>query len=159
MKEKTVEANTVKSPLDSSRNLFLNISIVILSVIILYLGYSLLDKLNVFSPSDENNDLLKQKKPLQVEVLNGCGAAGIADEVTELLRKKNFDVVNTGNYRTFNIDDSIIIDRAGNIKNAYVLAKAIGMDERRVVEQKNKNYFLDITLIVGKDYKQLFQIN
>lgn len=159
MKEKTEEIKPVKSPFGSFQNLLLNISIIILSIIVLYLGYSLLDKANVFGADDENDDLSKQKKPLQVEVLNGCGVPGIADQVTDLLRRKNFDVVNTGNYRTFNIDDSIIIDRVGNIKNAKYLAKVIGMDERKVIEQKNKNYFLDVTLIIGKDYKQLFQIN
>ncbi len=142
-----------------STNLFLNISISILSLIILFLGYSLLSKLNVFGEYSEIDNLIKHKKNMQVEVLNGCGVSGAADRFTDYLRKKNFDVVNTGNYRSFNIDNSIIIDRTGNIVNAEYLAEVIGIDKKEVIQQKNKNYFLDVTLIIGKDYKQLFQNN
>ncbi len=142
-----------------STNLFLNISISILSLIILFLGYSLLSKLNVFGENSEIDNLVKHKNNMQVEVLNGCGVSGVADRFTDYLRKKNFDVVNTGNYRSFNIDNSIIIDRTGNIVNAEYLAEVIGIDRKEVIQQKNKNYFLDVTLIIGKDYKQIFQNN
>jgi len=47
----------------------------------------------------------------------------------------------------------------GNIINAEYLAEVIGIDNKQVIQQKNKNYFLDVTLIIGKDYKQLFQNN
>lgn len=60
----------------------------------------------------------KDKKPvqktnhvIQVEVLNACGAAGLADKFTDLLRSKKFDVVKTGNFASFDIDNSFIIDR------------------------------------------------
>jgi hypothetical protein len=76
---------------------------------------------------------------------------------TDSLRKKNIDVVNTGNYRSYNVDNSIVIDRRGNIINAEYVAEVIGVDNKQVIQQKNKNYFLDVTLIIGKDYKQLFQ--
>ena len=110
----------------------------------------------MFGENSEIDKLVKHKKNMQIEVLNGCGVDGIADMFTDSLRKKNFDVVNTGNYRTFKIDNSIVIDRTGNIINAEYLAEVIGIDKKQVIEQKNKNYFLDVTLIIGKDYKQLF---
>ena len=159
MKEKPETFQAEKRTLHRSTNLFLNISIFILSILILFLGYSLLSKLNVFGENSEIDKLVKHKKNMQIEVLNGCGVSGIADMFTDSLRKKNFDVVNTGNYRTFKIDNSIVIDRTGNIINAEYLAEVIGIDKKQVIEQKNKNYFLDVTLIIGKDYKQLFQNN
>lgn len=159
MKEKPETVQVEKRTLHRSTNLFLNISIFILSILILFLGYSLLSKLNVFGENSEIDKLVKHKKNMQIEVLNGCGVDGIADMFTDSLRKKNFDVVNTGNYRTFKIDNSIVIDRTGNIINAEYLAEVIGIDKKQVIEQKNKNYFLDVTLIIGKDYKQLFQNN
>ncbi|MCH8032211.1 MAG: LytR C-terminal domain-containing protein [Bacteroidetes bacterium] len=159
MKEKPETVQAEKRTLHRSTNLFLNISIFILSILILFLGYSLLSKLNVFGENSEIDKLVKHKKNMQIEVLNGCGVDGIADMFTDSLRKKNFDVVNTGNYRTFKIDNSIVIDRTGNIINAEYLAEVIGIDKKQVIEQKNKNYFLDVTLIIGKDYKQLFQNN
>lgn len=159
MKEKPGAIQSEKRTVHRSTNLFLNISISILSLIILFLGYSLLSKSNVFGENSEIDNLIKHKNNMQVEVLNGCGVSGAADRFTDYLRKKNFDVVNTGNYRSFNIDNSIIIDRTGNIVNAEYLAEVIGVDKKQVIQQKNKNYFLDITLIIGKDYKQLFKNN
>jgi len=159
VKEKPGAVQSEKRTEHRSTNLFINISILILSLIILFLGYSLLSKLNLFGENSEIDNLIKHKKNMQVEVLNGCGVSGVADRFTDYLRKKNFDVVNTGNYRSFSIDNSIIIDRTGNIVNAEYLAEVIGIDKKQVIQQKNKNYFLDVTLIIGKDYKQLFQNN
>ncbi len=159
MKKKPGTVQSEKRTKYRSKNLFLNISNLILSLLILFLGYSLLSKLNVFGENLEIDNLVKHKKKMQIEVLNGCGVDGVADRFTDYLRKKNFDVVYTGNYRSFNIDNSIVIDRTGDIINAEYLAEVIGIDNKQVIQQKNKNYFLDVTLIIGKDYKQLFQNN
>ena len=159
MKEKPETVQAEKRTVHHSTNLFLNISIFILSILILFLGYSLLSKLNVFGENSEIDKLVKHKKNMQIEVLNGCGVDGVADRFTDYLRKKNFDVVNTGNYRSFNIDNSIVIDRTGDIINAEYLAEVIGIDNKQVIQQKNNNYFLDVSLIIGKDYKQLFKNN
>jgi hypothetical protein len=142
-----------------STNLFINISNLILLILILFLGHSLLSKLKVFGENSDIDNLVSQKNNMQIEVLNGCGVDGVADMFTDSLRRKNIDVVNTGNYRTFNIDNSIVIDRTGKIINAEYLAEVIGVDNKQVIQQKNKDYFLDVTLIIGKDYKQLFQNN
>ena len=159
MKKKTGAGQHEKRTGHRSANLFINISNIILSILILFLGYSLLNKLNVFGDNSEIKNVLKHKKNMQIEVLNGCGVDGVADMFTDSLRKKNIDVVNTGNYRSCNIDNSIVIDRTGNIINAEYLAEVIGVDNKRVIQQKNKNYFLEVSLIIGKDYKQLFQNN
>ena len=119
----------------------------------------MLNRLHVFESQPENKIPEEHKQIIQVEVLNGCGVVDIADKFTDSLRKRNFDVVNTANYRSFEIDKSIVIDRSGRLVNAKYLADVIGVDRRRVVQQKNKYYFLDVTLIVGKDYKKLFQNN
>ena len=159
MKKKPRLAKAKKNPNPSVTTPFQNISILILSIVILYLGYSILISLKVFEsqPPKEHSD--KHTQIIQVEVLNGCGVIDIADKFTDSLRKKNFDVVNTANYRTFEINKSIVIDRSGNMMNAEYLAEVIGLDKKRVIQQKNKNYFLDVTLIVGKDYRKLFHNN
>ena len=159
MKEKPGAVQSEKVTKHRSTFLFLNISNIILFILILFLGYSLLNKLNVFGDNSEIKNVVKHKKNMQIEVLNGCGVDGVADMFTDSLRKKNIDVVNTGNYRSYNIDNSIVIDRTGNIYNAEYVAEVIGIDSKQVIQQKNKNYFLDVTLIIGKDYKQLFQNN
>ena len=159
MKKKPGSGQPKKRTEYRSTNLIFNISNLILAILILFLGYSLLNKLNVFGDNSEIKNVLKHKKNMQIEVLNGCGVDGVADMFTDSLRKKNIDVVNTGNYRSYNIDNSIVIDRTGDIINAEYVAEVIGVDNKQVIQQKNKNYFLDITLIIGKDYKQLFKNN
>jgi len=159
VKEKQRSARAKKKQNLSKSSLLLNITILILLVAIVYLGFSILDKFHIFESPTEDNTSVKHTKTIQVEVLNGCGVSDIADIYTDSLRKKNFDVVNTTNYRSFEIDKSIVIDRSGNLVNAEYLAEIIGVDKHRVIQQKNRNYFLDVTLIVGKDYKTLFNNN
>ena len=112
-------------------------------------------KLNSYNKLDNSKRILS--KPVQVEVLNGCGLAGAADKVTNFLRNKKFDVVQMGNYRTFDIDESIVIDRKGNIKIAEDIADSLGINRHNVIQQVNKNYLLDVSVVVGKDYKQLIR--
>ena len=159
MKEKPGSAKAKKKRNETNSSPFLIITILILSIAIFYLGYSILNQLQAFESPPEKDSTEKHTKNIQVEVLNGCGVLDIADKFTDRLRKKNFDVVNTTNYRSFEIDKSIIIDRTGNILNAEYLAEIIGLDKKQVIQQKNKNYFLDLTLIVGKDYRKLFHNN
>jgi hypothetical protein len=96
---------------------------------------------------------------IQVEVLNGCGVEGIAAKFTEFLRQKNFDVVQVGNYASDNIDETLIIDRIGNRANAEKLAEVLGIDKGHIILQLNKDYFLDATLVIGKDYNKLEPAN
>lgn len=114
-----------------------------------------LQNLNSYNKLDNSKRILS--KPVQVEVLNGCGLAGAADKVTNFLRNKKFDVVQMGNYRTFDIDESIVIDRKGNIKIAEDIADSLGINRHNVIQQVNKNYLLDVSVVVGKDYKQLIR--
>jgi len=157
VKYKTQANKSEKRTYLSFQSLFLNVSIFILSIVVIFLSYTLLIKLNFFKSVSENENSEKHLQAIQVEVLNGCGVTGIADRITDSLRVKNVDVVNTGNYRSFDIDNTIVIDRTGNLTSAKYVAQSIGINERQIIQQKNKNYFLDVTVIVGKDYNQLFQ--
>ena len=94
---------------------------------------------------------------IQVEVLNGCGASGVAEKFTDYLRKEKFDVVQMGNYVSFDIDKSMVIDRTGNRANAEKVAAALGIENKNVILQKNDDSFLDVSVVIGKDYKKLNQ--
>ena len=87
--------------------------------------------------------------------MNGCGVAGVADVFTNYLRKSNFDVIQMGNYYSFDIEKTLVVDRTGNKKNAQLVAKSLGLSEDVVISQTNKNYFLDVSVIIGKDFNQL----
>lgn len=138
----------------------LNIIIVLLSVIIIYISYSIIYRIvDRQAGEDPISALQKPSEIIQLEVLNGCGAGGIGDKFTNYLRTNKFDVVNVSNYISFDVDKTIVIDRTGNLENARVVAGALGIDEKNIIQQINRDYFLDVSLIVGKDYNQLKPFN
>ncbi|MBN2365695.1 MAG: LytR C-terminal domain-containing protein [Calditrichaeota bacterium] len=91
----------------------------------------------------------------QVEVLNGCGVPGIAKSTTAFLRHFKFDVVYMGNYSNFNEQNTRIIDRIGNINSAMKIAETLGVEEQYVTTEVDKSKQLNVTVILGKDYKSL----
>ncbi len=109
---------------------------------------------------NSEDELLKDisKSKIQVEVLNGCGISGVADKLTEYFRSSKVDVVNLGNYRSFEIENSIIISRNDKIKNAEKIAALVGLDENSIIQQTNPDYLLDVTFILGKDYRYLIPL-
>jgi hypothetical protein len=92
---------------------------------------------------------------IQIEVMNGCGVLGVADQLTEFLRSKNFDVIQTGNYYSYDIERTLIVDRNGNQNSAKLVADALGLADDVVISQVNKNYYLDVSVIVGKDFNNI----
>jgi len=140
----------------SAVNLILNISIFVLAVIILYMLYSIYIKL-ANNPGDVDAQANGQTASdiIQVEVLNGCGIGGVGDRFTDFLRANSFDVVNVGNYVSFDVDECLVIDRTGNMANAYKVAKALHIKNENVIQQLNKDYFLDVSIVVGRDYFNL----
>ncbi len=93
--------------------------------------------------------------PLQIEVLNGCGVSGIAAEFTEFLRQEGFDVVKTENYESFNVLETVIIDRRGRSERIKEIARSLGLDTSRILKEINEAYLIDATIILGKDYRQI----
>ena len=137
-----------------SANLYPNIIIVILVFTIAYLWYSLFLKLNKGNLQDP--DIFKPASAaIQVEVLNGCGLSGTADKFTDFLRQHHFDVVQMGNYISYDVEKSIVIDRNGNMSNAFKVADSLGINHKNVVQQMSSKYFLDISLVIGKDFNSL----
>ncbi len=140
----------------STINIFYNILIFFLAVLVVYLSYSAYIK--IVNGSHKNNELQNNKiaaEIIQLDVLNGCGVAGIADRYTDYLRSKGFDVVEIGNYISYDVDETFVIDRIGNKANALKVASTLGIENVKVIQQLNENYFLDVSLVIGKDYYKL----
>lgn len=158
MKEKfRLKNNKLSAKSSFFSNLILNSFIFLLGILILFLAWSLINRITG-SDNEEKNNYKKAASPvIQVEVLNGCGASGVAEKFTDLLRKEKFDVVQVGNYMSFDIDNTLVIDRTGNKANADKVASALGVDQKNVIMQKNENYFLDVSVVIGKDYKKFIQ--
>jgi len=139
--------------------LVIKLSAVFLLLINIYLAYNLTSNVvGAFNNKDEEIKIDSSAAPLQLEVLNGCGISGKADLLTNYLRKNGFDVVNIGNYRSFDLENSIVIDRTGKIQNAERVAESIGLGNENVIQQINKDYLLDVTVILGKDYSKLIPL-
>lgn len=138
----------------SASNLFLNITIIVLVLIVGFLAYSLFAKIKAGS---EIENIQKQKGTamIQVEVLNGCGVTGVADKFTDFLRKQHFDVVQEGNYRSFDVDNTLVIDRTGNLQVAEKVAEALGVNKKNVIQQVDKDYLLDVSVVIGRDFNSL----
>jgi hypothetical protein len=107
---------------------------------------------NFLRPPTESTN---KDKVIQVDVLNGCGVSGIAIKFTEYLRARGFDVLEMGNYKSFEVEVSIVIDRVGNQMNAKKVAYALGISEKNIVQQISNDSYLDCSIVIGKDYKTL----
>ncbi|HVO73620.1 MAG TPA: LytR C-terminal domain-containing protein [Ignavibacteriaceae bacterium] len=154
MKEKiSSKKSAVKA---SAQNFILNSIIAVLCLIIAFMILSLVTKFQRIKESESAGAKKKRAADIvQLEVLNGCGVMGVAEKFTEYLRKKNFDVVQVGNYRSFDIDSTMVIDRTGNTANAEKVAGYLGINNSNIIQHINNDYFLDVTLVIGKDYGQL----
>lgn len=92
---------------------------------------------------------------IQLEVLNGCGVPGLASQFTTTLREFGFDVVESGNFDNFDMNESIIISRNGNMESARKIAQALGIPEERIIIEKSPDFYLDATVVIGSDYQTL----
>jgi len=97
-----------------------------------------------------------EPSPIRLQVLNGCGVAGIAGCVGKWLDRNAYEVVDIGNADRQDYRLSRIIDRSGNLTAARELAGLLGLSEdhikRSTLIPKPE---IDLTLIVGKDHKRL----
>lgn len=90
---------------------------------------------------------------VQVEVRNGCGVDGLAGAMASFLRERGYDVVETGDYESFGVARSMVIDRVGDMETARKVAAALGIQQ---VEQGIRpEYFLDASVVIGLDYETL----
>ena len=92
---------------------------------------------------------------MQLEVLNGTGEAKIAQKVTNILRSGGFDVVDMGNYKTQNVERTLVIARTADAGAAAAVASFLGVDERNILRQSDRNLYLDVSVVIGKDINQL----
>ncbi len=87
---------------------------------------------------------------VRVEVLNAGGLSGVAREATGALRDRGFDVVYFGNAGTFSEDSSVVLDRAGPLDAARIVADVLGI--RDVRTQPDSNLYVDVTVRLGPEW-------
>jgi hypothetical protein len=149
------ESISIASLRKDPRNLVLDILIASLVVLVGYLSYSLLERHFLHPPVESGRSGGAPGEIIQIDVLNGCGASGMASIFTAYLRARGYDVVETRNYKTFDMEESLVIDRTGNLKNAQKVAYALGVGKENIVQQINPDYYVDVSVVIGKDYTTL----
>ena len=94
-------------------------------------------------------------KPLEVEVLDAVGNMRAAQQMTNLLRAQGYDVVEMKGYIGGIEDRTFIFDRSGDINAARKLATVLGVPQDKVFKKIDRTLYLDITVVMGKDYSRL----
>lgn len=142
---------------DNDNNFALNAVIGFLSLLLVVLLIALGTRL--FFPRIENQRAEKATELIgsiiQIEVLNGCGVSGLANDFTSALRKNGFDVVETGNFENFDLEETIVVARTFNKENAQRVAEALGIKKQNIIVEASDDYYLDATVVIGSDYQSL----
>ncbi len=148
---------TQETQKDQTKNLILNSVIGFLSVLLLLLLFALATRM--IYPRIVNERAVQDpaliSNVIQMEVLNGVGISGLANQFTGTLRQFGFDVVETGNFDHFDVPNTLVISRNGQIENARRVARAIGIDEQFILREESPEFYLDVTLIIGNDFEYL----
>jgi len=92
---------------------------------------------------------------LQVEVLDGAGNMKAAQYVTNILRSQGYDVVEMKKNNDGMIERTYVVDRSGNLEAARKLATTLGVAPDKVFQKNDRNLYLDVTVMVGKDFSRL----
>lgn len=139
------------------KEVFVNVAIGLLSVILLLLLTALATRVIYPRVQTERDHSVSHliSDVIQIQVLNGCGVAGVATQFTGKLRRSGFDVVESGNFETFNVEKTFVIDRSGNLENARRVARALGISEENIIREVASGFYLDATVVIGLDFNQL----
>lgn len=142
---------------ESQKNNLLNSAIGFLGVLLLILLAALATRFVFPRIANErvSEDPTLISSVIQMQVLNGAGVPGLATRYTGSLRQYGFDVVETGNFDHFDVENTFVISRNGQMENAQRVARAIGVSEQYILREESPDFYLDITLVIGADYESL----
>lgn len=140
------------------RSLVLNIFLVVLIIAVAVFGYSFV--VHLVSPRTpggfkNSESTTGSSAVVQIDVLNGCGSPGAATSVSMSLRSRGYDVVEVRNYRTLNVDETFVIDRTGDLEYARRVATALGVKPDKILQRLNPDYYVDVSVVVGRDFHSL----
>jgi hypothetical protein len=104
-------------------------------------------RLRELAARDEPKD---HRRQIRVQVLNGSGELGLAQELAFYLREEGFDVVEYRNAER-QFDTTLLVDRVdGRLGKAREVARCLGAGV--VMDQLDRSLFLEVTVVIGKDF-------
>lgn len=96
---------------------------------------------------------------IRIQLLNGCGAKGLATKARLSLRQRGFDVLTFGNAQAQDYKQTVIIARSATTIGelaAKRVANALGVTVDQIKIEEDPNLVdTDVTLILGYDYLRL----
>jgi hypothetical protein len=129
------------------------------AVVVIVLVYSFIDRVFLDPPVSPETIHEGKSHTIQLDVLNGSGASRLGQKFTDYLRARGFDVVEMGNYKESTVEYSQVVDKAGDLAAALQVAEALGISKNRVTQKIDKNAYLDVTVIIGRDFRSLKPLN
>ncbi len=127
----------------SGASIAYTITVVVLLAVIVYFGFSVY---GVIAPPASRSE------PISILVLNGCGAEGIGFRTARHLRGLGFDVVDFRNAEGFGYEETVVVDRSGDMGSAINVARQLRT--ANVIQQLQTTPLEDVVVIVGRDYKR-----
>jgi hypothetical protein len=133
----------------------------IMKVILIAIGLALVVSVYLLAnremkiSSEKLPDSITSSQRLEVEVLDGVGSMKVAQYLTNVIRSYGFDVVEMKRNSGGVVDKTFLFDRSGNLDEAKKLAEQLGVPQDKVFQKIDRNLYLDITVVIGKDFSQL----
>lgn len=103
-------------------------------------------------------------KPVTLQVLNGCGDGGAAQQLADALMPGDslqvYDIIEKGDTRLATFEKTTVVDRRstseGVSDEAKGVARRLGVAESEIIPLRLEENLLniDVTVIAGKDYGQ-----
>jgi hypothetical protein len=139
-------------------------AIIFLSVFIVVFVLSMVLTTSEVSVSETSPSIIR------LQLLNGCGVNGAAEQVAKAFMESQsialFDVIDKSNAEVYNFKKTLVIDRKGSgtgsggfSGSASHVAQLLNIDPDQLLIQKLSDNLLDIdvTIIIGTDYKQILK--
>lgn len=102
-----------------------------------------------------SKEIEQQSLDIVVRILNGNGVSGVAYKLREYLLTQGFDVSETTNADHFNYEKTIVYLHTNDYSMSKKVSDKLKIDNNPVLDDRAPNYPCDITIVMGKDYKQL----
>ena len=130
-------------------------TLIVLGAAVLITIYVLADRRRSMTNEDRDFVPVVNGHSLEVEVLDGAGNMRAAQRMTNFLRAKGYDVVEMKKNNGDVEERTFLFDRSGNLDAAKKLATVLGVSQDKVFQKIDHTLYLDITVVVGKDYARL----
>ncbi len=91
----------------------------------------------------------------QIQILNGCGKGGAAEQFRDYLTSSGFDIIEFGNAASWNYAHTIVVARTPNEPVARDLAKVLHTDN--LIHLFDPTALVDATVFIGRDYEELIK--